>query len=322
MTSLYPAIYAVLISFALSVILCYVLIPFLRRLKLGQNVRDDGPQSHLKKAGTPSMGGIMIVISFAVACCFFHKDVRTLGVILFVALAFALLGFWDDYIKVVKKRSLGLRAYQKMLGQIIIAGVTVALLYLNNDAFFGGTITQIVVPFTDKVWDMGWLYAPFTFIVIIGTVNSSNLTDGLDSGVTVLMTTFFLFIALAANQSLTPYAGALIGSLLGFLLFNSHPARVMMGDTGSLALGGIIAIIAVLLRMPLFILIVGFAYVAECLSVILQVGFFKLTKKRIFKMAPIHHSFELSGWSETRVVALFYIVTAMLCLIGYLGYKA
>ncbi|WP_317366784.1 phospho-N-acetylmuramoyl-pentapeptide-transferase [uncultured Tyzzerella sp.] len=318
---LYSAIYAILIAFIINIFLCPIIIPFLTRLKFGQNVRDDGPQSHLIKSGTPTMGGIMILISLVISSLFFLKGNKDGIAVLFVTIGYGIIGFIDDYIKVVKKRSLGLRAYQKIIGQIIITGVF--LYYLYNYSNVG---TDVYIPFTNgKTLELGILFIPFFFIVMVGTVNSVNLTDGLDglaSGVTVLVVIFFLFNALAINKSLLPITGAAVGALLGFLLFNTHPAKVFMGDTGSLALGGLVASIAIIMKMPLFIIIVGIIYVLEAVSVMLQVGYFRLTKgKRLFKMAPIHHHFEQCGWKEVKVVAVFYIITAMACLVGFLATK-
>lgn len=319
--NLYSAIYALLIAFVINIVLCPIVIPFLTKLKFGQNVRDDGPQTHLVKSGTPTMGGIMILISFVIACLLFLKNNKDAIAVLFVTIGYGIIGFIDDYIKVVKKRSLGLRAYQKIIGQLIITGIF--LYYLYN---YTNTGTDVYIPFTDgKTLELGVLFIPFFFIVMIGTVNSVNLTDGLDglaSGVTVLVVLFFMFTALAINKGLLPITGAGVGALLGFLLFNTHPAKVFMGDTGSLALGGLVASIAILMKMPLFILIVGIIYVLESVSVILQVGYFKLTKgKRLFKMAPLHHHFEQCGLKEVKVVAIFYIITAIACLIGFLATK-
>lgn len=319
--NLYSAIYAILIAFTINIFLCPLIIPFLTKLKFGQNVRDDGPKSHLIKSGTPTMGGIMILISLIISSIFFLKDNKDALAVLFVTIGYGIIGFIDDYIKVVKKRSLGLRAYQKIIGQLIIT--CIFLYYLYN---FSNVGTDIYIPFTKgKTLDLGVLFIPFLFIVMVGTVNSVNLTDGLDglaSGVTVLVVIFFLFCALSVNDNLLPITGAAVGSLLGFLLFNTHPAKVFMGDTGSLALGGLVASIAIIMKMPLFIIIVGIIYVLEAMSVMLQVGYFKLTKgKRLFKMAPLHHHFEQCGWKEVKVVAIFYIITAIACLIGFLSTK-
>lgn len=315
------AIYALLIAFVANVILCPIIIPYLIRLKFGQNVRHDGPQTHLKKTGTPTMGGIMILFSFVLASFFFINGNTNAMTVVLVTLAFGIVGFIDDYIKVVKKRSMGLSTFQKLAAQCLITALFIFYTYQRPEIY-----THIYLPFTSgELFDLGIIFWPFAFFIMIGTVNSVNLTDGLDglaAGVTVLVSTFLLLVAWAVDSSLVPIAGAAAGSLLGFLLFNSYPARVFMGDTGSLALGGFVAATAILLKMPLFLAIVGFIYVAESLSVLIQVTYFKLTGgKRFFKMAPVHHHFEQLGWGETKVVALFYIVTAILCLIGFLGAK-
>ncbi|MDR2749351.1 MAG: phospho-N-acetylmuramoyl-pentapeptide-transferase [Clostridiales bacterium] len=320
-TDLAPAVYAALGAFALNTILCPIIIPYLRKLKFGQQVRTDGPQTHLAKQGTPTMGGIMILLSFAVAAAFYIGPHSESAALLLVTLAFGAIGLADDYIKVSKKRSLGLRAWQKMLGQLLVTGAFAAYLVWGRQS---PGQTSIFIPFTDgKLIDLCWMYIPFLFFVMLGTVNGANFTDGLDglaAGVTVLIVAFFLIAAWAMGSPILPLSGAAAGSLLGFLLFNSHPAKIFMGDTGSLALGGFVAGAAFILRMPLFIAIVAAVYLIEVLSVILQVGYFKLTHgKRIFKMAPIHHHFEKCGMKETQVVAMFYIVTAILCLIGYLA---
>ena len=316
---LFSAAYALIIAFIACVVLGAFVIPKLHNF--GQNVRDDGPKSHLKKQGTPSMGGIFMIGAFAIATLFFVKDNPDAIVVLLITVGYGLVGFLDDYIKVVKKRSLGLRAWQKVVFQLIVTILFAIYLVKMND--FG---TEIYVPFTKGFYiDLGWLYVPFLFFVMVGTVNSVNLTDGLDglaSGVTVLVATYFVFIAYAVNKGLIPVCGAAIGALLGFLVFNSYPAKVFMGDTGSLALGGFVASVAILTKMPIMLVIVGFVYVCESLSVMIQVGYFKLTGgKRIFKMAPIHHHFELSGLQGIKVVELFTIATAVLCLLGFVASK-
>lgn len=316
---LFSAAYALIIAFIACVVLGAFVIPKLHNF--GQNVRDDGPKSHLKKQGTPSMGGIFMIGAFAIATLFFVKDNPDAIVVLLITVGYGLVGFLDDYIKVVKKRSLGLRAWQKVVFQLIVTILFAIYLLKMND--FG---TEIYVPFTKGFYiNLGWLYVPFLFFVMVGTVNSVNLTDGLDglaSGVTVLIATYFVFIAYAVNKGLIPVCGAAIGALLGFLVFNSYPAKVFMGDTGSLALGGFVASVAILTKMPIMLVIVGFVYVCESLSVMIQVGYFKLTGgKRIFKMAPIHHHFELSGLQGIKVVELFTIATAVLCLLGFVASK-
>lgn len=310
---------SVMISFAISVVLGPVIIPFLRKLKVGQTVRDEGPQSHLKKNGTPTMGGILILIGVVVTSIFYVKDYPKIIPILFVTLGFGLIGFLDDYIKVVLKRSMGLRAWQKMALQILVTGVFAYYITHYTDVSLA-----MRVPFmADTYLDFGWLNLPILFFVVIGTVNGTNFTDGLDglaSSVTVLVATFFTVAAIGLNSGIEPITCAVVGALLGFLLFNVHPASVFMGDTGSLALGGFVAATAYMMQMPLFLVMVGFIYVIEVLSVMIQVSYFKISGgKRIFKMAPIHHHFELCGWSETRVVAVFSIVTALLCLVALMG---
>ncbi len=313
-------IYAILLAFTVNVILCPLIIPVLRRLKFGQNVRDDGPQSHLIKSGTPTMGGVMIVLAFgAAALPYIFNGNHDAKAVLLITIGYGIVGFIDDYLKIVKKQSEGLTPMQKIIFQLAVTACFAYYIYTCTDLGTG-----IIIPFINKEIELGWyLYIPFLFFVMVGTVNSVNLTDGLDglaAGVTALVATFFMIAAYGSESGLSPICGAIIGSLLGFLLFNSHPAKVFMGDTGSLALGGFVASTAVLLKMPLMLLIVGFIYVCESISVILQVGYFKLTHgKRIFKMAPIHHHFEQCGLKETKVVALFYIITAIMCLIGYLA---
>lgn len=309
-------VYPVLISFAISALLGPVVIPYLRRLKVGQTTRDDGPQSHLKKNGTPTMGGIMILLAVVITSLIYMKDYPKILPILFLTLGFGIIGFIDDYIKVVLKRSLGLRAWQKMAMQIVVTGLFAYYLLT-----FHPEMLLMKIPFmSGKLLDLGVLSIPAVFVVVVGTVNGTNFTDGLDglaSSVTVMVATFFSVVAIGTESGIEPITCAVVGALLGFLLFNVYPASVFMGDTGSLALGGFVAGAAYMLQMPIFIIIVGAIYLIEVLSVMLQVSYFKLTKgKRIFKMAPIHHHFELCGWSETRVVAVFSIVTALLCLVA------
>lgn len=313
----------VLISFVISVILCPVMIPFLKRLKFGQFVRDDGPESHLKKSGTPTMGGIIILLSIILTSLFYIGKYSDMIPVLFATVGFGVIGFLDDYIKIVMKRSMGLRAWQKLVGQILVTSIFGY--YLVNYTDVG---TKMLIPFTGgllegKYLETSYLFVPMLFIVMLGTVNGANFTDGLDglaTSVTLLIATFFSVVAIGTQSGISPITCAVAGSLLGFLVFNIYPARVFMGDTGSLALGGFVAASAYMLRMPLFILIVGIIYLVEVISVILQVGYFKISGgKRIFKMAPIHHHFELCGWPETRVVAIFSVITAVLCLIALIG---
>ena len=315
----YTVFLPVLISFALSVILGPVIIPILRRLKMGQTEREEGVKSHLKKAGTPTMGGVIILLSVVVTSLLYLRDYPKIIPILFVTLGFGLIGFLDDYLKVVMKRSDGLYPKQKMALQIVVTAIFAFYLIRFTDVSLA-----MLIPFTGgKYLDIGWLAVPLLFFAVIGTVNGVNFTDGLDglaSSVTVLVATFFTVVAIGTKSGIEPVTCAVVGALLGFLLFNVYPASVFMGDTGSLALGGFVASTAYMLQMPIFILIVGLIYLVEVLSVMIQVTYFKKTGgKRIFKMAPIHHHFELCGWSETRVVAVFSIITALLCLIALMA---
>ena len=312
-------ILAVIIAFVISAILCPIVIPFLHKLKFGLQVRDDGPQAHLKKQGTPTMGGLVILSSIIITSLLYLKDYPKIIPVLFVTAGFGVIGFLDDYIKIVMKRSEGLNPGQKLAGQIIITGIFAYYIITSDEIG-----TQMLIPFTGQYLVMPvWLFVPALFFIVLGTDNGVNFTDGLDglcTSVTILVATFFTIVAIGENSGISPITGAVVGSLLGFLLFNVYPARVFMGDTGSLALGGFVASSAFMMQMPLFIAVVGLIYLVEVLSVIIQVTYFKKTGgKRIFKMAPIHHHFELCGWSETRVVAVFSIITAILCLVAYLG---
>lgn len=309
----------VLIAFAISVLLGPIVIPYLRKLKMGQTERVEGVQSHLKKAGTPTMGGIIFLLSTVVTSLIYVKDYPKIIPILFLTLGFGIIGFLDDYLKVVLKRSDGLMPGQKMACQIVVTGIFAFYLMKFTD-----------VPMTMKIpfmpgheIDFGILTIPILFIAVIGTVNGVNFTDGLDglaSSVTIMVATFFSVMAIGTKSGIEPITCAVVGALMGFLLFNVYPAKIFMGDTGSLALGGFVAGTAYMLQMPLFIILVGLVYVVEVLSVMIQVTYFKATHgKRFFKMAPIHHHFELCGWSETRIVAVFSVVTAILCLIAFLA---
>ena len=309
----------VLISFVLSLVLGPVVIPFLRKLKMGQTERVEGVQSHLKKAGTPTMGGVIILASVIITSLFYVKDNPKIIPVLFLTVGFGLIGFLDDYLKVVMKRSDGLYPKQKMGLQIVVTAIFAY--YIVKVAKI--TLT-LLIPFSDgKYLDLGIFAVPLLFVAVIGTVNGTNFTDGLDglaSSVTVLVATFFTVVAVGTKSGIEPITCAVVGALMGFLLFNVYPASVFMGDTGSLALGGFVIGAAYMMQMPLFVIIVGLIYVVEVLSVMIQVTYFKVTGgKRFFKMAPIHHHFELCGWSETRVVAVFSIATAILCLIALMG---
>lgn len=309
----------VLISFVLSVIMGPIVIPILRKMKMKQTERVEGVESHLQKAGTPTMGGVMILASIVITSLFYVKDYPKIIPILFVTLGFGLIGFLDDYLKVVMKRSDGLYPKQKFALQIVVTAVFAY--YLVNVT---NTPLTLLIPFSGgKYWNIGWLAIPLLFVAVIGTVNGVNFTDGLDglaSSVTVLVATFFTVVAVGTKSGIEPVTCAVVGALMGFLLFNVYPASVFMGDTGSLALGGFVASTDYMLQMPIFIIIVGLIYLVEVASVMIQVTYFKKTGgKRIFKMAPIHHHFELCGWSETRIVAVFSIITAILCLIALLA---
>ena len=309
----------VLISFVLSLVLGPVVIPFLRKLKMGQTERVEGVQSHLKKAGTPTMGGVIILASVIITSLFYVKDNPKIIPVLFLTVGFGLIGFLDDYLKVVMKRSDGLYPKQKMGLQIVVTAIFAY--YIVKVAKIPLTL---LIPFSDgKYLDLGIFAVPLLFVAVIGTVNGTNFTDGLDglaSSVTVLVATFFTVVAVGTKSGIEPITCAVVGALMGFLLFNVYPASVFMGDTGSLARGGFVIGAAYMMQMPLFVIIVGLIYVVEVLSVMIQVTYFKVTGgKRFFKMAPIHHHFELCGWSETRVVAVFSIATAILCLIALMG---
>ena len=309
----------VLLSFLVSVLLGPVIIPFLKRLKAGQTIRDEGPKSHLKKNGTPTMGGILILSAMIVTSLFYMKDYPEIKPILLLTLGFGLIGFLDDYIKVILKRSMGLTPLQKMAGQLVVTGLFAYYLLKVTDISLAAKI-----PFMPGVeLDLGWLNIPLLFFIIIGTVNGANFTDGLDglaASVTVLAASFLSAAAIGTGTRIEPITCAVAGALMGFLLFNVYPASVFMGDTGSLALGGFVVSTAYMMQMPLFILIVGLIYLIEVVSVILQVVYFKVTGgKRLFRMAPLHHHFELGGWSETRIVAVFSIITAILCLVALIA---
>ena len=304
----YTIILPAIIAFAISALLCPVVIPFLQKLKFGQFIRDEGPAAHQKKSGTPTMGGIIFIISVILTSLLYMKDYPSIIPVAFATLGFGIIGFMDDYIKVVKKRNLGLTEIQKLAGQIVVTGIF--LYYLMNFTDVG---TKLLIPFTGGFENgtylelPGWLFIIFMFIVFLGTTNGTNFTDGLDgllASVTVLVAVFLTVVSIGVNSGLSPITAAVAGSLLGFLLFNVYPARVFMGDTGSLALGGFVAASASMMNMQLFILIFGLIYLVEVLSVIIQVAYFKKTGgKRFFKMAPIHHHFELSGWPDSKVMA-------------------
>ena len=313
---------ALVIAFAVAAAFGPLVIPLLRRLKIGQTIRSEGPETHLKKNGTPTMGGVLILGGLIVGSLIDTEHYRQVLPILFLSVGFGIVGFIDDFIKVVLKRSMGLRAWQKMGLQIIITGVFAAYMLL-----YSGVSMDMIIPFTGgKVIALNglpWVWIPLLFLVVLGTDTGSNFTDGLDglaSKVTAVIAVFFAIVSLLKGDGTHVPAAAMTGALLGFLLYNSHPAKVFMGDTGTLALGGFVAAEAYFLKMPLFIPIIAFIYMAEVISVMLQVSYFKLSHgKRIFKMAPIHHHFEKCGYPETKVVSAFTIVTIILCVIALLG---
>lgn len=313
------SVMSVIIAFLLSAVLGPIVIPFLRRLKCGQTVREDGPSTHLKKTGTPTMGGILILFSVVATSIFYVRDYPKVLPVLFLTFGFGLIGFLDDYIKVVGKSPEGLTPLQKMLGQFIVTGVFAYYLLHFSDI----TLAMRVPYLPEQYIDFGVWNIPILFFVVLGTVNGVNFTDGLDGlagSVTVIVAVFFSVVAIGTNSGLEPITCAVVGALLGFLLFNVHPASVFMGDTGSLALGGFVAASAYMMEIPLFIAIVGIVYLAEVLSVILQVAYFKVSGgRRLLKMAPLHHHFELCGFTETRIVAVFTIFTAIMCLLGLKG---
>ena len=310
--------YTAIIGFLIVVILGPIFIPMLTKFKFGQTVRDDGPQTHLQKNGTPTMGGVIMIIAILITGLTRAKIDKDLLVGLICITGFGLVGFLDDFIKIKMKRSLGLKAYQKIVLQFALA---LFVSYYQYSA--SPSATQMMVPFTDIVINLGPLYVPIMMFVIIGTVNAVNLTDGLDglaSGVTLIVSIFFMMLAISVgNSDVGILAAATGGACLGFLGFNSYPAKVFMGDTGSMALGGAVVAFAVLTNSVLLIPIVGGIYFAEAISVIIQVASFKLTGKRVFKMAPIHHHFEQCGWPETRVVFVFWITTVVLAWIGIIA---
>lgn len=304
-----------LISFALSAIMGPLVIPVLRKIKAGQTERDDGPQSHLNKTGTPTMGAFVFLIPFiGVAAYLSYKHPAILPILVFTV-ANGLIGFCDDFIKVVLKRSMGLRAWQKTALQIVVALALILYMYFEKDGSF-----MAYIPFAGgKTVDFGWWNIPISLFIIVGTVNGSNLTDGVDgleTSVTAAMAAFFLVAAIGLQSEIAPVTSALFGALLGFLIYNVNKAKVFMGDTGSLALGGFVVAAAYSLHLELYLPLIALVYFVECVSVIIQVLYFKATHgKRFFKMAPIHHHFELSGWSETKVVGIFTIVTIMVSLL-------
>lgn len=308
------------IGFILTVLLTPLFIPALKRMKFGQSIREEGPKSHMKKAGTPTMGGLVFLLSIVLTTIgvslYFNMLTTQTIVLLLVLVGFGVIGFLDDFIKVVLKRNLGLTSLQKLIGQIILA---IAAFFLLKP---GPSFTSLAIPFTDWSIDLGVAYVAFMIFWLVGFSNAINLTDGVDglvSGTASIAFSAFGVIALVYDQtSLAIFAFAVTGALLGFLIFNANPAKVFMGDTGSLALGGALAMLSILVKQELLLLLIGIIFVAETLSVILQVISFKTTGKRIFKMSPLHHHFELSGWSEWKVVVVFWSTAFLAAFVAVL----
>lgn len=331
----------IVVAFAVTAVLGPIFIPWLHKLKFGQEIREEGPKWHQKKSGTPTMGGIMFIVGIGIAVIVNFiilaaggrvNSVTGRGMLVFViAFGFGIIGFIDDYIKVVKKRNLGLTAAQKFILQLVLTAVYVISLYL-----MGSLETDIYIPFVKHSITLPiWLYIPFIMFVMVGVVNAVNLTDGLDglaSSVTVVVSIFFMFASFMVLDSegmgLSYFSASVVGGLLAFLIYNKYPAKVFMGDTGSLFLGASVALMGIDLKMEIFLIPVGFVYFMETLSVIMQTAYFKYTKKkygegrRIFKMTPIHHHFEMCGWSEKKIVSLFTIVTFVLCAVAWIGIPA
>ncbi|MCR5033151.1 MAG: phospho-N-acetylmuramoyl-pentapeptide-transferase [Lachnospiraceae bacterium] len=311
--------FPIFVAFAIVAVLGPFVIPYLRKVKFGQTERDDGPSSHLKKNGTPTMGGIMILAAFTVTGFLFMKEMKAALPVILMVLVFGAIGFVDDFLKVVLHRSDGFKAWQKLICQIVAT-----LVFMGYMTRVSGISLMLRIPFMpDTMVDIG-VFAPILMLLaVVGTTNGTNFTDGVDgllTCVTLPVAAFFLIASVYLNPELVPVCAAMIGALLGFLLYNAYPARIFMGDTGSLAIGGFVAAMAYMLQMPIFILLVGFIYLLEVISVMIQVLYFKATHgKRFFRMAPIHHHFELGGWSEVLVVAVFSIVTVLLCLLALVG---
>ena len=321
LVDIYILMITIIIGFLITVLLSPIFIPFLRRLKFGQSIREEGPQSHYKKAGTPTMGGIMIVISIIITTIIMMNKFSTepmgyeIWVLLFVIVGYGLIGFLDDFIIIALKRNLGLTSRQKMIGQLVIA-----LIFYFILRYFEFP-TYIHLPGTGIQIELGWGYALLVIFMLVGSSNAVNLTDGLDgllAGTAAIAFGAFGILAwfIMPESGVAIFSLAIVGSLLGFLVFNSHPAKVFMGDTGSLALGAAIAGIAILTKLEILLVIIGGVFVIETLSVIIQVISFKTTGKRVFKMSPLHHHYELLGWSEWRVVTTFWFIGLIFAALG------
>ncbi|HHW38296.1 MAG TPA: phospho-N-acetylmuramoyl-pentapeptide-transferase [Bacillales bacterium] len=308
----------IIMAFLIAALLSPIMIPFLRRLKFGQSIREEGPKSHQKKSGTPTMGGVMILVSIIITTLVmtgkFATPTMEVYLLLFVTIGYGIIGFLDDFIKVVMKRNLGLTSRQKLLGQLVVA---IIFFYFLNKMGFS---TYIKIPGTELSVDIGWTYIILLVFMLVGASNAVNLTDGLDgllAGTAAISFGTFAILAWNASQyEVAIFSVAVVGAVLGFLVFNAHPAKVFMGDTGSLALGGAIAAVAILLKLEVLLVIIGGVFVIETLSVIIQVISFKTTGKRVFKMSPLHHHYELVGWSEWRVVTTFWFIGLLFACIG------
>ena len=327
--------YAIMTALIISWLIGPYLIRMLRRLQVGQVVRDDGPQSHLSKAGTPTMGGVLLLLALVVSILLWgNLATPYVWLVLGTTLCFGAIGFYDDYLKTVRKSPTGLRAKYKFGTEIIVAGVMILLLLLMSED--RSSITRLSVPFfKDLAPELGWWYLPFAIVVVVGTSNAVNLTDGLDGlaiGPVIIATLAYTGLSYVAGNArfaeylnilhvpgageVAVFCGSLLGASLGFLWFNSYPAQVFMGDVGSLSLGGALGMIAVLAKHELLLVIIGGLFVIETLSVILQVASFKLTGKRVFRMAPLHHHFEEKGWQEPKVIVRFWIIAITLALLS------
>lgn len=309
-------IIAFVLSLGVSLLLGPLIIPMLHKLKFGQNIREEGPKNHLKKAGTPTIGGLIFITSTIVSMIIMRYKPSDEGmIVMYGMLAFGLIGFLDDMLKIIHKHNEGLTSKQKFLLQLLFSVIA---------AWYGYTVigTKISVLFTNVEVNLGWFFIPFVMFYFVALTNAVNLTDGLDglnTSVTIIVMIFFALISFkTGHESVSVFSVALIGGLIGFLKYNKYPAKVFMGDTGSIALGGAISTILLILKNPLIIIIVGGIYVLETVSVIIQVTYYKKTKKRFFKMAPIHHHFEQLGWSEVKIVIVFSAITAILCLVGFI----
>lgn len=304
-------------SLLIALLLGPLIIPMLHKLKFGQNIRKLGPQSHLKKAGTPTIGGLIFITSTLVAMIVTGNKFTDEGMaVMYGMLAFGLIGFLDDLLKIIHKDNEGLTSIQKFVLQIFFS---------LGAAYYGYTTigTEIVIPFVNKTIDLGWILIPFVIFYFAALTNAVNLTDGLDglnTSVTIIVMAFFSIVSFSTgHKSVAVFCVALVGGLIGFLKYNAYPAKVFMGDTGSLALGGALSMIVLVLKNPLLVIIVGGIYVLETVSVVIQVTYYKRTKKRFFKMAPIHHHFEQLGWSEVKIVTIFSLITLILCIIGVIS---